>query len=391
MNSELAASDAATFALSYTPVGSSPLATHWGTYNDIYYCGGATSSVGYWHVWISVPTTECTCAVGYSGSNCQKVGGADDCAADVGDGFLAPTADSSNTYRCGGPGLYVPGGSVGASCSLFKCAVGTTDHDRDSSTPCQECDTTAGAPSEGHYGPCEDAIPPEPMCNNWGVEVEPTIHWPPRSCTDHWLAGNRTNGAYKVQPTPLHAEFDVLCDFTTDGEFEGAWTLVGARQGGYVSDTGLSMTGNLGTTSPTTTEEGIFSGFVPAVNAAGGRTDMRFECEGTSDIVVRDVDWYVRMVNSSDDEENRLDYKTLRAGGVWPEMVELHSGSYQPKCRRPKVSWDGDVVADGLESPDRPEDFFVAMDGRGNDAGAAAHASCVGVRGAGWCPWCHAG
>lgn len=180
----------------------------------------------------TVRLTGCECPAGYYGERCEAKEAAwtSDCAA----GTTDDDFDHGSPCVPCGHGTYVPASSVGP-CSGFVCAADTTDEDFDASTPCIACASGTTAAASGWSGAC----PPLPQCANGGTVARggnPLLggrsHLP-RTCSDLWGLGHRSDGVYEVWPQGSLASpsVQVVCDMTSDDAGRGpnqpnGWMLV---------------------------------------------------------------------------------------------------------------------------------------------------------------------
>lgn len=255
--------------------------------------------------WCAPYSGACTCAAGFAGLACETPDVAPPASCPAGSSDVDATAGV--TCEVCPAGTYAPAASTGP-CTDLVCGVGTTDHDASPLTACQACGS--GLTSLlGTAVPCTIA---EATCANGGSPSDAYLQAAvPRSCTDYWLRGVRHNGVYSVQPSAAKPAFNTWCDFTTGADTAsaesggGAWTMVASTAGpGAPHDVGTEVPSpSLVQLAPTgtTSEFGIYSGFVPIVQATGGLADVRFTCnyDGQNygvDIAFHDVDW-VRVVS----------------------------------------------------------------------------------------------
>lgn len=47
--------------------------------------------------------------------------------------------------------------------------------------------------------------------------LSPVIQIMQRDCADHYTAGRRSNGIYRISPDPRNESFEVYCDMQTQG------------------------------------------------------------------------------------------------------------------------------------------------------------------------------
>ncbi|MEE6481407.1 hypothetical protein FKM82_012854 [Ascaphus truei] len=64
------------------------------------------------------------------------------------------------------------------------------------------------------------------------LEALPSIQLIYKDCSDHYKAGKKVNGIYRVTPDPKNKTFEVYCDMESMG---GGWTLVQIRKDGSTS------------------------------------------------------------------------------------------------------------------------------------------------------------
>ena len=198
------------------------------------------------------------------------------------------------------------------------------------------------------------ALPTQPCAHGGTAQAYPPNN-PPRSCTDLWLAGERVNGVFSIQPL-RSASFNVLCDFEAASGDQppglGAWTLVSSGSTYAPSDT-RADTGSLASLTPSAEYDGVYSGHRDAVAASGGLADLRFTCTNDAalsvqggmlvDLVVHDTEWYSIITARLDSESdmtntgatahgaprrtNLLTGQTLAAGTPYANPLALESNA----------------------------------------------------------------